>query len=155
MRLGVYLGFVDSAERELAEAFDQMAERHAEEPDVRENLTFLASWSRQHLERLAGLLKRYGESPQREPRRLARAMFGGLLDRRSGGVGLVRDLHDLWLLASEVHMGYIVLEQAGQGLRDPELETGAKEMGQETYRQIGWLRTRIKAAAPQALIAAK
>ncbi|MGK4595048.1 hypothetical protein [Amycolatopsis sp. w19] len=45
--------------------------------------------------------------------------------------------------------------QAAQGLRDRELLDLVEDHEQETSRQLTWLRTRMKQAAPQALIAAR
>jgi hypothetical protein len=45
--------------------------------------------------------------------------------------------------------------QAGQGLRDRELLEVVSSCEGETSRQLVWLKTRIKQAAPQALIAAR
>jgi hypothetical protein len=47
-----------------------------------------------------------------------------------------------------------VVGQAGQGLRDRALLDVVAACEGETARQLSWLRTRIKQAAPQALIAA-
>jgi hypothetical protein len=66
----------------------------------------------------------------------------------------LRDLHDLWLLANEVHLCYTVLSQAARALRDREMEQACKQLDDQTHRQISWLMTRIKQAAPQALVVA-
>ena len=46
------------------------------------------------------------------------ALFQG---PRSGGIGLLRDLTDLWLATSEVHCCYECLVQAAKALRDKDL----------------------------------
>ena len=70
---------------------------------------------------------------------------------RSGGIGLLRDLHDLWLAAAEVHLCYEAVRQAGRALHDKELVALCDRLGLQTDRQLAWLRTRIDQAAPQAL----
>ncbi len=73
---------------------------------------------------------------------------------RQGSLALLRDLHDLWLMANEVQLCWTVLEQAAQALRDEELEQVCQECGKETKRQTSFFLTRIKQAAPQALVVA-
>jgi hypothetical protein len=46
----------------------------------------------------------------------------------------------------------MILLQAGQALRDRELEAACLKLGGETDGQLSWLQTRIKQAAPQALV---
>lgn len=66
----------------------------------------------------------------------------------------MRDLQDLYALSSFTDITWTVVGQAAQGLRDRELVDLAEDHEQETARQLTWLRTRMKQAAPQALIAA-
>jgi hypothetical protein len=77
--------------------------------------------------------------------------FGGT---RQGGLGLLRDLHDLYLMANDVDIAWTVINQAAQGARDKELFTTVTAIDKETATQILWLRTRMKQAAPQALLVA-
>jgi hypothetical protein len=73
---------------------------------------------------------------------------------RSGSIALLRDLHDLWLLATEARICWTLLLQAAQALRDKDLIETCMQNRQESDRQIAWLETRSKQAAPQTLIAA-
>ena len=68
---------------------------------------------------------------------------------RTGSLALLRDLHDLWLLTNEVHLCWVVLFQAAQGLRDAQLRDICQQLSVETDRQLTWLITRIKQAAPR------
>ncbi|GAA2557558.1 hypothetical protein GCM10010423_69040 [Streptomyces levis] len=77
----------------------------------------------------------------------------GLSRTRSGGVGLLRDLQDLYTLASFVDITWTVLAQAAHGTRDRELLDIVQTCKTDTQRQLRWLNTRIKQAAPQSLIA--
>ena len=86
-----------------------------------------------------------------EPDRLHSDLFNGT---RQGGIGLLRDLHDLFLIATEVDISWVVLGQAAQGLQDKELLTAVQECDAETGIQLKWIKTRMKQSAPQALIAA-
>ena len=150
MHLATYVGLQHTASNTLADAFRQVAEGHAAEPDVRTDCHRLAGWCDTHIERLAPVVEHYGEEREDEPERLH---ADGLAGVRSGGVGLLRDLQDLYVLASFVDITWTVLGQAAQGVRDRELLQVVSSCDQDTQRQLRWLNTRIKQAAPQALIA--
>jgi len=98
---------------------------------------------------MSPVLARHKLPDRPEPSLLAGALFHG---KRSGGFGLLRDLHDLWLLASESHISWEVLHQAAKALRDEELAAICQAGRTFNNRQVAWLRTRIDAAAPQTLV---
>jgi hypothetical protein len=151
--LSTYLGLADHTERTLAESFRVVAEGHAQAPDVFHTCHTLAGFSDGHRRQLAPVVERYGEQRTgdevREPERLHAA---GLAEVRSGEVGLLRDLQDLHVLATLVQTTWTVIAQAAQGLRDRQLLDVATDAGRGTARQLSWLTTRMKAAAPQALV---
>jgi hypothetical protein len=147
--LATYVGLADHSEQTLADSFRAVAEGHAHLADVFHTCSLLAGWCDDHRERLAPVVARYGEEDVEEPERLR---ADGLSSSRDGEVGLLRDLQDLHLLATLVHSTWTVIVQAAQGLRDEELLSVAQHCDAETTRQISWLETRLKVAAPQALI---
>lgn len=99
------------------------------------------------------MAERYGEDgSDDEPERLH---ADGLSETRGGPVGLLRDLQDLYLLATLVDATWTVVEQAGSALRDKELLSAVEKCQAETQQQISWLKTRMKQAAPQALLVAE
>lgn len=151
MHVGNYIGLVQSSEQQLAKAFAQVADHHGDEPDIYQVCQTLSGWSQQHVTDLQPLVDRYAATKNDEPDRLSQTLFE---EPRSGGLALLRDLHDLYLLASEVELCWVVLLQAARGLRDQELESRCEEFDRTTKRQITWLMTRIKQAAPQTLIVA-
>lgn len=151
MHVGNYLGILHRSEQDLADAFKTIADHHGEEPDVYNMCKLLASWSEEHVEDIKPLVDRYSEEKSDEPDRLKQSLFE---QPRTGSLALVRDLHDLWLLANEIHLCYIILLQAARALRDLEMEKICQQFDQQTERQILWLLTRIKQAAPQALVVA-
>jgi hypothetical protein len=151
MHIGNYLGLVHNSEQKLAEAFLTIADHHGDEPDIMQTCQLLGSWSQQHVEALKPFIDRYSEEKSDEPERLTQTLFE---EPRSGSLALLRDLHDLWLLANEVQLCWIVLDQAAKALRDQELESTCSQLSSQTKRQITWLFTRIKQAAPQALVVA-
>jgi hypothetical protein len=95
--------------------------------------------------------RRYAEEAPDEPERLHSELFGGT---RTGGLGLLRDLHDLYLMATECDISWTVVGQAAQGARDSDLLAVVRDCEGETAIQLAWLRTRMKQAAPQALVVA-
>jgi hypothetical protein len=149
--LATYVGLVDHSERALAESFRTVAEGHAHVADVHHLCLTLAGMCDEHRERLAPVAARYGEEDLDEPERLRAEALPGA---RDGEIGLLRDLQDLHLLASLVKSTWTVVAQGAQGLRDRELLEIARSSSSETDRQLTWLNTRMKAAAPQALIVA-
>ncbi|MEV8435943.1 hypothetical protein AB0425_01085 [Actinosynnema sp. NPDC051121] len=152
MHLATYLGLLHSSLDTLADAFRQVGQGHGEEPDVWHTCRVLAGRVEHQAEALAPVVRRYGEHREDEPERLHAT---GLESTRSGAVGLLRDLQDLYTLASLTEITWTVVGQAAQGLRDRELLDVVTSCEQDTARQLTWLRTRIKQAAPQALIAAR
>ena len=151
MHIASYLGMVQESEQQLARSFARVASHHVAEPDVPVTCTKLAEWSVEHLQRMKPFTKRYSRQRSREPKSLNKAMFHG---PRKGGLGLLRDLHDLWLMANEVEICWTLIHQAAQSLRDRDLETTSRECAEHAKRQVAWLLTRMKQAAPQALVVA-
>ena len=149
--LSTYVGLADHSERTLAESFRTVGRGHAHVADVFHTCNTLAGWCDDHRARLDPVVERYGEDDVDEPERLHAA---GLAETREGEVGLLRDLQDLLVLATLVQTTWTVIAQGAQGLRDQELLEIAEHCDGETQRQISWLTTRIKVAAPQALIVA-
>ena len=148
--LATYVGLADHSEQVLAESFRTVAEGHADAADVHHLCLTLAAMSEAHRSRLAPVLERYGQDDVDEPERLRAE---ALPHAREGELGLLRDLQDLHLLATLVRSSWVVIAQGAQGLRDRELLDVAQASRAETDRQLGWLDTRMKAAAPQALLA--
>src|SRR5579864_5308208 len=118
MHVGNYLALLRQSEQDLVDAFSDVAAHHADEPDVAGTCHRFARESATHAERLAPLASRYGEQAPDPPENLKTTLFHGA---RSGGMGLLRDLHDLWLLAHEVQLCWTVLRQAGAALRAKEM----------------------------------
>lgn len=152
MRLAHYLGLLHRAERDLGGAFREVAGGHAEEPDVFHVCGRLAAQCDRHADALRPFAGRYGEDAPDEPDRLHRDLFAG--GTRSGGLGLLRDLHDLYLMACESDISWTMVGQAAQGARDDDLLAVVNACEPETATQLRWLRTRMKQAAPQALVVA-
>lgn len=151
MHIGNYLELVHHSEQELAKAFHMVAQKHSEEPDVLVTCRLLASWSEQAVADLKPFIEKYQEQRNREPERLLKTLFD---KPRTGSMALLRDLHDVWLMASETELCSIILRQAADGLRDKALTGVCDNIQKIAKRQLAWLLTRMKSAAPQTLIVA-
>jgi hypothetical protein len=149
MHIGKYIDLVHRTEIDLATAFRKVADAHGEEPDVYQTCKLLATWSDELAEKVQPFLLKYQEEKDDEPDRLTQTL---LTDTRKGGMALLRDLHDLYLVATEVQICCTILKQGSDGLRDKELTVVCEELEKQTKRQQAWLMTRMKAAAPQTLI---
>jgi hypothetical protein len=148
VHLATYVGLLDHAERSLADAFRLITTNEVVEPEVARTCLSLAAASDRHVERLAPVVRRYGERDGVEPRSM------GLKTTRPGGPGLLRDLLDVYALASFVDLTWTVVAHAARGLRDSALLDVAESCEQETDRQLVWLRTRVKHSAPRVLLPA-
>jgi hypothetical protein len=147
--LSTYVGLADRSEEVLAASLRTVAAGHAHVSDVFHTCLLLADLSDSHRERLRPVADRYGEDRVEEPDRLhAEALPAS----RAGDVGLLRDLQDLHLSATLVQTTWTAVLQAAQGLRDRQLIEVATAANGDTSQQLAWLVTRMKEAAPQALI---
>ena len=144
-----YLGLLKEAEREIAAAFKTVADHHKDEPDIFQICQTFAEVSHVHEQAIERFTSIYGEASDHEASRVKKSLFQG---PRKGGFGLVRDLHDLFLITTEAHIGWTTLLQTAQALRDKEFIAACTKLGGETEGQRSWLQTRIKQAAPQALL---
>ena len=88
-----------------------------EEADVKRICEQFAAQCDQHEELLGPFTERYGSHPSGEPERL----HADGLSRRAAAGWSLRDLHDLYLLASYLEMAWMLVGQAAKGARDQEL----------------------------------
>lgn len=149
MMLGHYIGFISRSQKELAEAFREVAERHSADAAIFHISKQLARECDSHVEQLEPFVDRYGDESDDEPERLHSDLFQG---SREGPFGMLRDLHDLYLMAAEVDMSWTVIAQAAQGARDSDLLEVTQTCEKETATQLKWLRSQMKEAAPQTLV---
>lgn len=148
--LSTYVGLVHRGEQTLVDSLRQVADGHPDDPDTVLVCRSLARLHEGGVRRLAPIAERYGEEQVEEPERLH---ADALTTTREGGVGLLRDLQDLYLLAALLQTTWTVLEQAAQGARDDDLLTLSTEGLTQVTRTMTWLTTHLKAASPQILLA--
>ncbi|WP_203138028.1 hypothetical protein [Microbacterium sp. JZ31] len=149
MKLAVYIGLLHAGEQALAQSFRQLADGHGDEPDVYHLCHTLAQQCDEHEQRLAPIVERYGEQPDAEPERFR---LEAMSESRTGALALLRDLQDVRMLVSFVDTTWTVVKQGALALRDEELLAVATDCESQTKLQQDWLLTRIKQAAPQALL---
>jgi hypothetical protein len=155
MHLATYIGMLHQSEQTLADSFHTVGAEHAAEADVPHICLTLAAMSEEHVRLLSPIAARYGEQTAGEDlQEPARLHADGVAEGRTGALGLLRDLQDLYMLAALVQTTWTVVFQAAQALRDQELQKAAEIANDDTSRQMAWLNTRLKAAAPQALLVA-
>lgn len=151
MLLPVYLGVLKRGEEALAASYRQVAEGHAAEADVYHTCLGLAKQCDAHVAKLEPIIERYGEARDEEPERLhAEAMSS----TRGGPLGVIRDLQELYLVASLVDTSWTLVKQAALGLRDGDLVGVVGDCQKQTSVQLAWMMTKMKTAAPQALVVA-
>jgi hypothetical protein len=151
MQLAHYLSILRRAEQDLGAGLRHIAREHAAEVDVHDIATLLAEQCDEHVRRLRPFAERDGEEDPEETPHLDAARFHG---PRTGGFGLLRDLHDVYLLACSCDISWTIVGQAARAARDGALSTTVRTCQGETARHLRWLTTRMKTAAPQALVVA-
>ncbi len=147
--LADYLGLLDESEKRLVKAFDQVRRTHPDTPDIVSECGLFAEWANQASASLQPAIARYGERREDEPERLDRAL---LVQRKQTGFDLLRDLHDLFLLANESFVSVTILDQAAVALRDGALRDALEPIRSNNDRVREWLYARCRQAAPQSLI---
>jgi ferredoxin-nitrate reductase len=143
-----YLSLLVEAEEELAAALVKVAAKHNRDAEIWQTAAMLAKWCDAHVTRLRPFLEQYGRARDGGPGRVGRALFHGI---RAGGIGLLRDLHDLTVLTQQVHTAWNAVTQASKALRDIALENSCAEMGKENSRIAAWLKTMIAHHSAQTL----
>lgn len=152
MHIGKYIDLVHRTEEDLVKAFKKVAKAHGDEVDVYQTCMLLASWSQTLADDLERFVAKYKQEKDKEPDRLSDTL---LKDTRKGSMALLRDLQDLYLITSEVEVCCVILKQGATGLRDEDLLSTCEKVERQTKRQLSWLETRMKSAAPQTLIVAE
>jgi len=132
------------AEQQLADRFDLVAERRADEHDVYHLGRLFAGQADAHV----AALEAYGE------RHGSRLGSGALTPPPRAGepkLGLLEDLKMLYEAAQRCLIDQAIVRQGALATRDAELLEAVTAWTAETEIQSKWLETRIKTAAPQIL----
>lgn len=73
--------------------------------------------------------------------------------RPESGLLLLRDLRQLYVLAENANIHWIMLGQVAQALRSHELLSTTSQLHKQTLTQIKWIKTKIKTSTPQTVVA--
>lgn len=149
MYLPIYLDMLHESERTLADSFRKVADAHTTDAGVYYRCQSFADQCDAHAEQLGPLARRYGKDNPEEPEQLHHE---GISEPRSGPVGLLRDLHDLYMLANHIDITWTLVGQAARAEPDEELIKTINACDDETEAQIDWLRTQLSKDSPQSLI---
>ncbi len=150
MKLPIYLGLLNEAEQVLARSFRAVADGHADEPDVHSIVHTLAEQCDRHVEALQPVIERFGADVEGEEEN--RVTADGVVGVRSGPLGLLLDLQDLYVLVHHLDIMWTMVGQAAAGSRDRQLLEIVSRCEPDSDLQSRWLQTRMKQAAPQALL---
>jgi hypothetical protein len=142
------LGVVRASLEELAAAFVLVAERHERNYEIWGTSTVLAGWAREDLVAVRPFIDAYGRIESEEPHKIRAAVLGGV---RAGLHGQLADLTDLFLLAQQVHIAWLVVSQGAKELHDAKLGEVAGIGTNHAERAIRWIRTQVSHAAPEAV----
>jgi hypothetical protein len=151
VHLATYLDLLEHGSTAFADSLRIIANGHAAEADVHQTALQLADRYDAHAGRLRRFVERYQDHQSGPPDRLHAEP---LTQTRSGGVGLLRDLLDLYLWGTYLQQTWTLVGQAAKGNRDSDLVGLADACSAEVQTALTWLETRMKAAAPQALLVA-
>lgn len=151
MHLVTYLDLLKTSETTLGSSFTVVSAGHAPDADVHWTTARLARQCAAHADALAPVLARLAPPDEPAPERLH---VQGMTAARGGPAGLLRDLQELYQLTGLVDITWTLVGQAAQALRDRGLLDVVDTCAPQTAAQLGWLRTRMKAAAPQTLLVA-
>jgi hypothetical protein len=151
MHLATYLDLLDEGSGALADSLRLVAVGHGAEADVHHTALQLAPRVEHHRDDLRPFRVTYAEHPAGPPERLHAEP---MTDTRQGGIGLLRDLLDLYLLATYLHQAWTLVGQAAKGQRDADLVAVVDASSGDIASVLSWLETRMKSAAPQALLVA-
>ncbi|MFP5260410.1 MAG: molybdopterin oxidoreductase family protein [Blastocatellia bacterium] len=148
-RVPDYIGILTQAHGEFAAACASVASHHLEEVEIRMGMMKLAEFSDEALRLLRPFTDKYGEHEGEEPKKLRRTLFPAV---SAGSFGVLRDLHALYVMASETHITITIVMQASKELRDEELLDVCIQMDEQNKRQQAWLLTQIEHRAPHTLV---
>ncbi|MDQ3906862.1 MAG: molybdopterin-dependent oxidoreductase, partial [Acidobacteriota bacterium] len=149
VRVPDYIGILSDANHEFASACDAVRAHHPEDAELRLGMIKLARFSEDAVESLRPFAEKYGRRDAGEPGDLRSTLIPAT---RAGSFGLLRDLHSLFVLSSEVQVSLAIVMQASKQLRDEQLLDLCIHLDEQNKRQQAWLTTQIEHRAPHTLV---
>jgi hypothetical protein len=148
MQIAVYLGLTIESEAVLQAGYMKVASRRRRDPGVRHGCHRAVRFTEVRLEAARELSQKFGAGSSHDPKLLGNALFHGL---RADALGLVRDLHDLLLLANQSLLCWTGVSQACKALHDKAAVATCQVSIKALELEISRLNMELKEAAPQAL----
>lgn len=159
MRLGLVLQELHRSEVRLGHKLLQTSERHQVDHEIYHVGRDLVDWSRQHITEIARIGRDYGQELDPSPRlelgiaEKAREKGSELFGRHGAPeLLLLEDLRTIYMEASGVSMDWLLIAQAAQGLRHPDLLAVAETCQPQTKRQAKWAQAKLKENSTQILV---
>jgi hypothetical protein len=157
VKVHLALDQVQRSEAELVERLRLLAEHHASDHDVYHLGHLLAVQESHHVDQLAPFLATYDarriEVDDEAKPGLAdtlREKASTLLGRSEpAGLLLARELREVYLVAQQAEIDWVVLDQTVKAVRDGDLLQLVEHCHEETEAAAKWLRTRIKVSSAQ------
>lgn len=160
-KAGLALSQTRSAEATLADAWRRVSERQSAEHEWAYNGRRFHDECLGHIHALAEVAPRYGADvdDEEEDRQYFQGIAGRLRERVSevvarrpaSGLLLLRDQRTMFTLGYAASFHWIVLGQVAQAIRDQQLLTLVDRCHQDVLTQVKWVKSEIKASAPQVL----
>jgi hypothetical protein len=149
VKLDAAIDRVVSSEAELADELARVGERHRVEHDVFHMTETLAKTARARIEKLGRAADSGGRDGLLSSVREKTSELIG--SRPEPGMLLLRDLREIYLLASQASIDWTILGQGAQAAKDGDLLAIVDECHTDQLRTLKWATTRIKEGAPQTL----
>jgi len=148
-RVSDYIGMLDDSNEQFAAACLSVSSNHLEETEIQAGMRKLSEFSNEAVATLKPFGEKYGRHETKESEKLRGTLFPAA---RAGAFGILRDLHALFVMASEIHVALAIVMQASKELRDEELLGNCIHMDEQNKRQQAWLMTQIEHRASHTLV---
>jgi hypothetical protein len=150
MHVAEHLAVLHRAELGLGAALVRAGRAHPGDPDLAHLCARAARECDDHVRSLDAYARHADPAAAEEVEHTGPAPFGG---PRTGGLGLLRDVLELYLMAADCEICWTVADQAAHATRDDGLAALVTRCHAETAGQVARLRERVRAAAARALAA--
>lgn len=145
MRLTAVAAGLVRDERALATRLRELSARHPDEAEIHHLALDLADWSDHHADELEPWCA--GASPSPTPVLASRPAQDA-----DPGLQLLGDLRAVHAHARDVVMAWEIVGVAATALQDEPLQQLQRTCHEDALRQVRWLVTTLKTAAPQTLV---
>ncbi len=143
-----YLGILLAANAEFENACETVAAHQAKHLEIVAGLKTLRKYSADAGAMLKPFLEKYGEKPPQDPGALRSALFR----LQPGEFGVVRDFHDLYLMAQNAFIAATIMHHAAEGLHDAGFLKTTTVIVEHAKTQAQWAKTHLQHQTSHALV---